>query len=279
MASVQFTVDSSGIDKASQRLARAIGQFEWITARAMTTAAKAAKEAIARDVFPRIQGGPTSWTRRGLIASYAKPSNLTSQVGFNYGDGAFRDSGFTPKRGGVPAGRYMENLARGGDRRPKSSELQARRSGLIKPGQFLVPNAAKGTGLRLSAQGNLSGPQYTSILSRVRGLSTPGSTQNAPQGPGSRGRTAAKRRQADYFVMRYEGGSPSRWQLGAEPAFIAKRVGRGGRGFVPVLWITDQPNYERRFPIKSIALREYQRVYGEAWRAGLKAELERRGMA
>lgn len=299
MASVQFTVDSSGIDKASKALAMLIGQYEWVTARAMTTAAKAAKAKIAADVFPRIQGGPTNWTQRGLIASFASPKNLTSQVGFNYGGKEkFSESGQAAfKRGGVPAGRYMEVLARGGDRRPKSTELGLRRAGVIGPGQFITPNA-KGKGARINAQGNVSGGNYQQILSRLRALPE-GSSQNAPRGRGAdpRSRSAKGRASVDYFMLRREGGNPSRWQLGAEPSAIVLRAGRGPkggtgkgsgrpgrpqtvgykRGFKAAFNVVDQPNYERRFPIQSIALREYQRVFPTAWKAGLEAEMRRPG--
>jgi hypothetical protein len=48
------------------------------------------------------------------------------------------------------------------------------------------------------------------------------------------------------------------------------------RGFVRALFVIDQPNYERRFPIQSIAMREYQRVFSQAYEAGVRVELMRR---
>ena len=160
--------------------------------------------------------------------------------------------------------------ARGGDRRAKGSELQLRRAGLIGNDQFLVPNAK---GVRLNAQGNLPGAEYQRILSRLKGFSAAGSNQNTTTGAGSRGRSAAKRKAADYFLMRYDGGRPgNRYTLGASPAFIARRVGR--RGFVPALWITDQPNYERRFPIRVVAEREFARAFPIQFERALAKELE-----
>jgi hypothetical protein len=297
MAGITLTVDTSQVSKMSKALAVMIGQHEWITARAMTTAAKAAKTRVAAEVFPAIKGGPTNWTKRGLIASYASPKNLTSQVGFQYGDGKLTDLEFTRKAGGVPSGRYMGINARGGDRRPKATELAMRRAGLIGNNQFITPpsqSSTAGGGIKLNAQGNLSGGEYQRILSRMRAL--PGGVGNAPQGAGSRGRSGKGRRETDYFMLRGMGGRPSRWQLGAEPMAVAKRAGpgpKGGtgkgsgnpgrpqtvgyrRGFARALFVVDQPNYERRFPIQSIAMREYQRVFNQAYEAGVRAELMRR---
>ena len=297
MAGITLTVDTSEVSKLSKALAVMMGQQEWITARAMTTAAKAAKARLAAEVFPMIKGGPTNWTKRGLIASYASPKNLTSQVGFQYGEGKFTDSEFTRKAGGVPSGRYMGINARGGDRRSKATELGLRRAGLIGNDQFITPpstSSTRGGGVKLNAQGNLPGGEYQRILSRMRAL--PGEVGDAPKGAGSRGRSSKGRREVDYFMLRGVGGTPSRWQLGADPMAVAKRAGRGPkggtgkgsgnpgrpqtvgyrRGFVRALFVVDQPNYERRFPIQSIAMREYQRVFNQAYEAGVKAELARR---
>ena len=257
MSGAQFTIDTSEVSAMSKALAGLTGQYNWIVARAMTNSAKAAKAAIAADTFPRIQGGPAGWTRRGLMVSFARPDNLTSNVGFNYGDGSFTAT-FAGKGMGVPAGRYMEVNTRGGDRRPKSTELQLRRAGIIGPDQFVTPASS---GVRLNAQGNVSGPEYQRIVSRLRGFSTAGSDQNAPRGAGSRGRSARKRRESDYFVMRRDG----------EAQFIAKRVGK--RGFVPALFITDQPNYERRFRIQPVAMAEYQRVFSKEFESALEKEM------
>jgi len=270
MAGITLTVDTSEVSRLSVTLARLMGQYEWITARAMTESAKITRTALQREILPKIQGGPTAWTRRGLIVRYASRNNLQAMVGFQYGEGSFNDSEFTRKAGGIPAGRYMGINARGGDRRPKGSEIQLRRAGLINNDQFLAPNAK---GVRLNAQGNLPGAEYQRILSRLKGFSAAGSNQNTAAGAGSRGRSAAKRKANDYFVMRYEGGRPAnRHTLGASPAFIARRVGR--RGFVPALWITDQPNYERRFPIRVVAEREFARAFPIQFERALAKELE-----
>lgn len=286
---IRFDVNTIQVDRLQENVARLMGQYEWIAARAMTKGAIAAKTGISRQILPMIEGGPTPWTRRGLIAKFARPNDLTAMAGFQYGEGRWEDSAFTRKAGGVPSGRYMGLNARGGDRRPKAFELRLRRAGLIRDDQFVVPNK---NALRLNAQGNLPGGQYTQLLSRLRALEV----GNAPQGPGSRGRSGRRRRELDYFVMRHEGGRPSRWQLGAEPAYIGVRTGsgpKGGtgkgtgkpgrpqtvgyrRGFKPSFFITDQPNYERRFPIQQVATREFGKAFTAEFQAGVERELARR---
>jgi hypothetical protein len=88
----------------------------------------------------------------------------------------------------------------------------------------------------------------------------------------------------------------SRWQLGSQPRGIAVRTGRGPkggtgkgsgrpgrpqtigykRGFKVALNVIDQPNYEKKFDVQSIALREYNRVFASEWRKLLEAEFKRR---
>ena len=97
MAGITFTVDTRELNRMSVAVARMIGQYEWIAARSMTEAAKITRTALQREILPKIQGGPTAWTRRGLIVRYASRNNLQAMVGFQYGDGNFNDSEFTRK--------------------------------------------------------------------------------------------------------------------------------------------------------------------------------------
>jgi hypothetical protein len=293
MASIDIQLDASELNQLQVKLARFRGQFEWITARAMTSAAIASRDAIRSQILPMVKGGATRWTERGLIVRYAKPNDLRAMAGFQYGDGNFEDSAFTRKAGGTPAGRYMGVNAGGGDRRPKSFELQLRRAGAINRDQFAVPSSRWGG---VDARGNVSSGEHKRILSRIRALTTEGSTQNAPTGTGSRGRSGRGRAAADYFMAREDGAGISRWQLSSEPAFIAQRVGKGPkggtgkgsgkpgrpqtvgykRGFARSFNIVDQPNYERKFPIKSVAMREYNRVFPVAWQDGFVREMNRK---
>ena len=134
-----FTIDSGEISTLNRNLALMIGQFDSIAAGAITTAALQSREAIRREVEPMVHGGATTWTKRGLIVRYARKNDLRAMVGYQYGGGNWEDNEFTPKAGGIPAGRYMGLNARGGDRRPKATEMQLRRAGIIDKDQFITP--------------------------------------------------------------------------------------------------------------------------------------------
>jgi hypothetical protein len=255
---LRFTVDDEQISEANRVWLRVVGQYEWTCAMALTRAAKTARAAIATTTLGGIDGGPTAWTRRGLMSSMARPDNLVAAVGFNYGDGSFTESGFTGKGGGVPSGRYMGVLASGGDRKPKSTELRLRRAGIIRNDQFITPASS---GIRLTPQGNVPGPEYQRILSRLK---------VEQEGSNTATRSAVKRRQADYFV-RYG-------DLGEGAMYIAKRI---GRGFVPALFVVDQPNYEGsryhpQFDIQGIATKAFKLDFPLQFQKQLDYEMSRR---
>jgi hypothetical protein len=292
VASASFTVDTSQVSAMSKNLAALMGQYEWITARAMTAAAIASRKAIRSEILPKVRGGATNWTKRGLIVEYAKPETLRAQVGFQYGEGRWTDSAFTRKAGGVPAGRYMGVNASGGDRRPKAFEMRLRQSGQIGSGDFVVPRSRWGG---VDNRGNVANTKYNQILSRLRSAS--GAIGNAPRGAGSRGRSGKARSSLDYFMARGDESGISRWQLGSRSVMIAERAGdgpKGGtgkgsgkrgrpqtigykRGFVPAFSVvSDAPNYERKFPTQSIAMREFRRVFPKKFEAGVAKELKRR---
>lgn len=254
---IRLDVDTSEVTALQRSLASVIGKQDKITAIAMSKAAASAKDKLASTVLPRIQGGPTSWTTRGLRYWRADRDRLVAAVGWNYGENSPTDIGFTPKGRGVPSGRYMGVLGGGGDRRPKSTELSMRRAGVIRSDQFIVPASS---GATLNDQGNMPGAEYRRILSRIKAAAGPGYTSNAT---GSK-RSRRRRAQSDYFV-RY--GQP-----GEGAMYVAKRV---GRGFVPALFVTDQPNYERKFDIQGIAWSEYRRVFPGEFSRALRAELAR----
>lgn len=256
MASIQFDINSAQVTALQRTLLNVHGQFNWVAARAMTNAAKDTREAIRARILPMVEGGATTWTRRGLIVKFARPNDLTAMAGFQYGEGNWSDTEFTRKRGGIAAGRYMGVNASGGDRRPKSSELQLRRAGIIGNDQFLTP----ADGVRRDRYGNVPGGTIKSILSNVQAFTAEGSSQNTT------------RRSGGYFLMRRDEVGYSR-QLDAEPAFIAQRIGRGKRGFKPAFFITDQPNYERRFPIQSVAQSAYRQAFPRHFQKGVQEEL------
>jgi hypothetical protein len=274
MAGISFSIDDADIRAADRWLAATTGQIDFVTSRAIGATVKSIHGNLRRQL-PSAIDRPTAWTRRGLLVRYPTRTNLTAAVGFNYGGGNFDEVGRMSNMG-VPSGRYMEVQARGGSRSAKSSELALRRAGLAASDEFLTP-AGFGIG-KPDTAGNVSGGRYQQMLSRLRANRDIGTTSNAPEGPGSRGRTAAKRREVDVFISRRKG------------AAIMQRTGRGPKGgtgkgthkpgrpqtvgykrdIKAAFYLVRNPRYQVRFPVRQLAMDQFRREIGPNFTAALE---------
>lgn len=219
-----FNVDTSELNKVARRLSRLRQNFPETLAKSMTYAAYDAQKELKKQT-PSFVDNPTKWTINATFVEKATASNLSVRLGFK--DYASE---------GTAAAKYLEPMVAGKPRPAKSTERQLQRRGLLRSGEFIVPTGI--TPLRLNAQGNIPGPGYVQVLSRVGGFGEQGYNANRA---GS-ARSTAKRRQRDYFI-----GQP-----GGLPRGIYARVGRGQRGFHTVFYITQQPKYERKFPVRTV---------------------------
>lgn len=274
MAGIQLSIDASDLRKADLWLASMSGQLDFVTSRALTATVKSI-HANLKGRLPSAVTAPTRWTTRGLLVKYSTRKDLNAAVGFNYGDGSFADMGRMSSMG-VPSGRYMDVLARGGNRQAKSTELALRRTGLMRSDQFITPG---GYGIgKPNAAGNVTGGKYMQLLSFFKANRDIGVTSNAPQGGGSRGRTAAKRREVSLFIDRRKG------------AAVMQRTGRGPKGgtgigtgkpgrpqtvgykrsFKAAFWIVNQPRYRVQFPVRQIAERQFRAEIGGHFREALE---------
>jgi len=277
MAGISVSIDSSDLRKADLWLATITGQMDFVSSRAITATAKSIHANLKRRL-PSAVNSPTAWTNRGLLVKYSSRKDPTAMVGFNYGDGSFGDMGRMSGMG-VPSGRYMDVLARGGARSAKSTELGLRRAGLMSSGQYLTPG---GYGIgKPNAAGNISGGKYMQLLSFFRANRDIGITSNRPQGAGSRGRSAAKQREVSLFIDRRNG------------AAIMQRMGKGPkggtgigsgkpgrpqtagykRGIKAAFWMTSAPRYRVQFPVREIAERQFKAEIGGHFREALEQAL------
>jgi hypothetical protein len=275
---IEFQIDATDFNKAHIWLATVTNQMDFVTSRALTAAVKKIHKDM-RAMLPTVVDRPTRWTTRGLLVRYSTPSNLSAAVGFNYGLGDFFD--YT---GGVPAGRYMDVLASGGSRRHKSTEQKLIRAGIIPQNKFITP-AGNGIG-RLNAHGNVTPGNYELLITRMRAAFDAGYTSNAPKDGGSRGRSAAKKRQVDLLMPprhRWRGDQKRR-------DVILQRTGRGPkggtgkgsgqrgrpqtvgyrRGVKPAFWIVDAPQYKVQFPFREIAQRQFNAEIGGHFEESLR---------
>ena len=226
-------------------------QLPWAIAKAMTESAKKAQVALKAQT-PRYVDRPTPFTLNSTFVRFASPRKLEAWVGFK--DYASK---------GTPAAKYLQAMATGSVRRLKASERQLTAAGVLPPGSFIVPTGV--TPLKLNQYGNLTGGTYTQVLSRLKALGEQGYTANVS---GAR-RSQSKRNQRDYFVGR-PGGLP----LGIY-ARLGKRPKNGGlpRGFHTVFYVTRQPRYQPKFPIRKILDSTFSNTFGPNLRNALEREL------
>ena len=126
MPNINISIDTSDLRKADVWLATMSGQMPFVASRAISATAKSIHTNL-KARLPSAVNKPTNWTTRGLMVRYGTRANPTAVVGFNYGDGSFSPTGARDSSMGVPSGRYMDVLARGGTRSAKASELAIRR--------------------------------------------------------------------------------------------------------------------------------------------------------
>jgi hypothetical protein len=279
VAGIQISIDTSDLRKADLWLATITGNLDFVSSRAITATAKSIHANLKRRL-PSAVNKPTSWTTRGLLVRYATRANPVAVVGFNYGDGSFADMGRMSGMG-VPSGRYMDVLARGGIRSAKSTELALRRAGVIRSNQFITPGGGPGSlgyGIgKKNRYGNVPGGNYQQLLSFFRANRDEGVTSNRPQGGGSRGRSAAKRKEVDLFIDRRKGGMIAQRYGKGPKGGTGKGTGNPGRpqtvgyrrGIKPAFWITEQPRYPVQFPIRVIAERQFKAEVGGHFRQAL----------
>jgi hypothetical protein len=281
MAGVALSIDTSDLRKADLWLATIRGELDFVSSRAITATAKSIHANLRRRL-PTAVHSPTSWTTRGLLVKYASRRDPVAMVGFNYGDkygpaGSFGPGGFVSKMG-VPSGRYMDVLARGGSRQAKSTELSLRRAGAIPYGSFITP-AGYGIG-KPNAAGNVTGGRYMLLLSRFRANLDEGTTSNKPYGRPSRG-TAAMR-DVDLLMRNNKGRRSIAQRSGRGPkGGTGKGSGNPGRpqtvgyrrGLRAAFWVVDQPRYPVLFPVRQIAEAQFKAEIGGHFRTALEDAL------
>ena len=279
MAGINLSLDASDLRKADLWLATIRGELNFVASRAISATAKSIHGNL-KARLPSAVNKPTAWTTRGLLVRYATRANPSAAVGFNYGGGSFDEVGRMSGMG-VPSGRYMDVLARGGSRSAKATELGLRRAGLMRSDQFITP-AGYGIG-KPNAAGNVSGGKYQQLLSRLGANRDIGTTSNAPAGPGSRGRTAAKRREVDLFVDRRRGGGSIMQRYGKGPkGGTGRGTGNPGRpqttgykrGIKAAFWMVNSPRYRAQFPVRRIAEAQFKAEVGGHFRKAMESALK-----
>ena len=279
---IRFDADTVQVDQLSRYAASLSLSIEAITSHALNSALKGTHEAM-RSQLPQRIDRPTPWTTRGLLRRSSTPQDLTAAVGFNYGDGEFIVQKYINQKMGTPSGRYMDVQARGGARSPKSTELRLRRNGLLSGDQFLVPTG-KGPSTP-DRYGNVRAGVYTQMMAGIRAASYPGLgyEANTPRSRSTSGRYwVPMYEEADYWSVRLRSIAV---RSGARPqGKTGKGSGRAGRpassrlprSLTYVFNVTKAPMYSPRFPLRSLAMREFERLYPDAFRRAIESARSRR---
>lgn len=239
--------------------------IRFAVARAMTRSAQGAQQQLKQDMGLYIRN-PTPFTTNSTYVRFAKPSNLVAEVGFK---------SFGAKN---PAGRYLQPMARGGPRQAKGTELRLRSAGVIRSTEWIVPTGV--TPLRFNQYGNLPGPTYQQLISRLRAYPEgQGFTANAS----ASARSTRKRADRDYFVGRPGGlqrgiyarvGKPPK---GRRPGEVGRPITSNlKRGYHTVFYLTRTPIYNATFPISEILNQSYERTWRVELQRAVAEELANR---
>lgn len=226
-----LTFEFTDFDIKAAAVGRAARQVPFVTAFALTSAMKDAREGertTMRSVFDR----PTPYTLNALQVRPATKRKLVAELGFK-------------EFGGTPAWKYLGPQVEGGRRHKKRFERALEAAGILKGDEFAVP--AKGA--TLDGYGNMSRGQLVRILSSLGAMTD--TTQNTTRRP----KRSNRKRNLDYFVLR-DTRAPNGVYL------------REGRRAKPVLLFVKGVSYTKRFPYYERARAIVPARFREHFRAG-----------
>lgn len=228
------------IDPALKSLQGLERKFAMAQAIAMTKTAKIAQENVKRAIGSAFDRA-TPFTMNSTYVRSATPSRLHAEVGF-------RNNLGNPER------HYLVPQVHGGARNTRGFEAHLRRSGLLRPDQYVVP----ARGYPLDAYGNLPRRVYAAILSDVKAHPD----YKAWSTTESKGKRRVRNRKVEgqrvYFASRGKGmWFGHRQHL---PPGIYERMTRGftgptrggANGVRMVLAFVRKPAYRSRLPLAEI---------------------------
>jgi len=243
---LDFKIEAKSLAEMQAFLLAMQGKANRPTAVALTRTARIVEQKAKTIADRYIQGGPTKWTRNSTFIKPAKPDRLEVTMGF-------KDYSNT----GVPAAKYLQAIAAGGGRDAKPFEKRLRARGILGSSQFAVPAGIKPLGL--NQYGNLPGPSYMQMLSRMQALRNVGSMQNAT---GSK-RSRKKQQQLAYFVA----------TVGGHRGIYIRE--KGSREIVPAFYFLNQaPRYGSTFPIAKGMMEAWNANFNREWERAIQEEMD-----
>jgi len=245
MPSLDFKIEAKGLAAMQEFLLAMEGKANRPAAVALTRTARIV-EKEAKSAASRYINRPTRWTLNATFIKPAKPDRLEVTMGFK---------DYSNK--GVPAAKYLQTIAAGGAREAKPFEQRLRSRMILGGGQFAVPAGIKPLGL--NTYGNLPGPSYLQMLSRMTALRNVGSMQNAT---GSK-RSRKKQQDLAYFVA----------TVGGHRGIYVRE--KGSRKITPAFYFLNQaPKYERTFPIAKVMRQAWEANFDQQFEKAIQEEMD-----
>lgn len=241
---VSLTVRATGFDDLKRRLSN-LQKLEvpFAAARAATDVAFMARDAVKQEM-KKVFEAPTRWTLGGMVVDKANHKTGKPAV--------VRFEEFS--KGGTPAGYYLQPQMKGGPRPPTPFEQRLILSGVLRPGEFLVP----GRFAERDASGNLNLGQIQKIMSDL------GANEYARKGPNWRNRGV--RRDEHYELIRGGAGGFYGRSVASVPPGIYLRA---GRTLLLIFRIVRQPTYRQILFFEMTVKRTVEREFAAAFRKNL----------
>lgn len=228
---------TSDIDQLGQRLRLLTEtQLRYAVAGAMTQAVTATREQLKTEL-PSYIDRPTRWTINAAYARFARPSDLTAEVGLR-------------TDGPRSAGRYLQPIIRGIRPQVKPVDRSAASAAGVSPSAALIP--ARNANLK-NQYGNVSLSNYAKILSGTRA------------------------KQGGYYIAPVKRGSTTKAVFQSTTGFIPRTstLETSVRRLFTI--DPNPVTRQRRLPLEQLLDRGFSSHWPAALRTSLTAELRRAG--
>ena len=208
----------SDVENVKAKLKHFQREIPFAIASGLTSVGKIVKENERQTILHVFQG-PVARTRSSVYLRWATKTNQSALV-WIVEDAAK----------GTPPVKYLMPEIESGYRNKTRFERALERAGILGAREYVVPSKYA----KLNASGNVTAGTYTRVLSQLRASPDPGQNRTGSA------RSKKSRSAAAYFYQR-TGTARGIWE-------------RRGRAVKPLfVFVTDRPNYRRRFDFYGVA--------------------------
>jgi hypothetical protein len=203
-------------------------QVRFASSLAINKTAQQVKKDLQKEM-KRVFDRPTPYTLNGLFIAPSTKQHLQAEVWLK-GDGSF-----APSSNGTAQVKYLSPEIFGGERKPRSSELDLRRADFLEDDMFTTPGYEFEQ--KLDRYGNVPSSVIMRMITNLK-------IQQEDHGVQQNQTASSKKRRkgrAEYFVM------------GKNPGLGVFRRKTGSDDLESVLWFVKKPHYQKRFDFFGVA--------------------------